>query len=110
MAILWVYLPKYSTTDFGLPKVLAKQGLPIIFARICSVLYRTIALSFSLCPKTYLLQKKLAISSDILPLSVFVYTTTRTIQSKCDASSIAVPKYAKRLSSCLYFFGLTKVL
>jgi hypothetical protein len=39
MAILWVYLPKYSTTDFGLPNgFLANttQGLRHKSFRICS--------------------------------------------------------------------------
>ena len=50
MAILWVYLPKYSTTDFGLPKgFLANttHGFCHNSCRICSYWIGNFALSFS---------------------------------------------------------------
>ena len=50
MAILWVYLPKYSTTDLGLPKgFLANttHGFCHNTCRICSYWIGNFALSFS---------------------------------------------------------------
>ncbi len=49
MAILWVYLPKYSTTDFGLPKGFlanTSHGLCHNSCRICSYFIGSFALSF----------------------------------------------------------------
>ena len=49
MAILWVYRPKYSTTDFGLPKGLLENtthGFCHNSCRICSYWVGNFALSF----------------------------------------------------------------
>src|SRR5574343_901370 len=50
MAILWVYLPRYSTTDFGLPKgLLAKttQAFCHNSLRICSYCIGSLLFNFS---------------------------------------------------------------
>jgi hypothetical protein len=83
VVILWVYLPKYSTTDFWLQKVFGKnnQGLLHNSCRICSVFYGLLSFELSqyFCHKTFdkALQGTEIFPSAVLPLLLFVNSATR---------------------------------
>ena len=128
MAILWVYLPRYSTTDFGLPKgFLAKitHGFCHNSCRICSYFMGSFALSFWQYFALNTFDKALTGNKNLPFVGLFCHCPSLPIpppgtmqcNAGADVNSIVAPKCAKPQSFpfafpwlCQKFAGFPKWL